>query len=91
MRNDSAENFLELLKEWEKLCKRYRVNNAERTLPLRLKSSGAKIQVDSIAHDIPAGEYEVSRLVDICYGDPSETGKRNLYLKVINPISTFGY
>lgn len=35
-------------------------------------------------------EYEVSRLVDICYGDPSESGERGLKFKVslfILPIS----
>lgn len=28
-------------------------------------------------------EYEVDKLVDICYGDPTETGKRGLKFKVI--------
>lgn len=27
-------------------------------------------------------EYEVERLVDICYGDPNDTGKRGLKFKV---------
>lgn len=87
MRNESAEDFLELLKEWEKLCKRFKVSDGERTMPLRSKSSGVKKQVNSQACDIPASEYEVSRLVDICYGDPSKTGKRSLYLKVIYLMS----
>lgn len=91
MRNESAEDFLELLKEWEKLCKHYKVRDAERTFPLRSKSSeGAKKQVNSQDHDIQAGELEISKFVDICYGDPSEIGKRGLYLKVNNPTSTFG-
>ncbi|KAL1370753.1 DNA (cytosine-5)-methyltransferase CMT2 isoform X2 [Arachis hypogaea] len=83
VRNELAEDFLELLKEWEKLCKRFKGNDTERILPLRSKGSeGVKKQVDSLAHDLPADEYEVSRIVDICYGDPNETGKCNLYLKV---------
>ncbi|KAK7360619.1 hypothetical protein VNO77_02626 [Canavalia gladiata] len=82
VRNESAEDFLELLKEWEKLCKRYNVGDAERTLPLRSNSSGAKKLVNSEAHNIPTGEFEVSRIIDICYGDPNETGKRGLHLKV---------
>lgn len=84
MRNESADDFLELLKEWDKLCKRYNVSDTERTIPLRSKSSGVKEQGNAQAHDIPDDELEVSRLVDICYGDPSKTGKRSLYLKVIN-------
>ncbi|MED6206235.1 hypothetical protein PIB30_024827 [Stylosanthes scabra] len=79
VRNELSEDFLELLKGWEKLCKRYKGNDTKRTLPLRSRGSE---QVDSLDHDIPADEYEVSRIVDICYGDPSETGKHNLYLKV---------
>ncbi|CAL0330829.1 unnamed protein product [Lupinus luteus] len=85
VRNESAEDFLELLKEWEKLCKRYKVSDAERKLPLRKRKSleGAKEQVISQGHDdIPDDELEVSRFVDICYGDPNETKKRGLYLKV---------
>jgi hypothetical protein len=45
--------------------------------------------VNSHAHDISDSDedFEVSRLVDICYGDPDKTGKRGLYLKVMNVIS----
>lgn len=87
MRNESAEDFLELLKEWEKLCKRYNTTVAERKLPCRSNSGAKKKEVD----DISATEFEVSKLVDICFGDPNETGNRGLYFKVINPMSTFGY
>lgn len=87
MRNESAEDFLQLLKEWEKLCKRYNVGDIERKTPMRSRSSGEKKQVNSQADDSSDDELEVSRLVDICYGDPSKTGKHSLYLKVINLIS----
>ncbi|KAK7346247.1 hypothetical protein VNO80_20762 [Phaseolus coccineus] len=79
VRNESAEDFLELLKEWEKLCKRYNTNVAERKLPCRSNYSGAKEQE---VRDTSATEFEVSKLVDICFGDPNETGNRGLYLKV---------
>ncbi|KAH1205842.1 DNA (cytosine-5)-methyltransferase CMT2 [Glycine max] len=82
VRNESAEDFLELLKAWEKLCKRYNVSSTERKLPFRSNSSGAKKRGNSEVHDISYGELEVSKLVDICFGDPNETGKRGLYLKV---------
>lgn len=36
---------------------------------------------------IATGEYEVSKLVDICYGDPNKTGKRGLNFKVKCVIS----
>ncbi|XP_058768023.1 DNA (cytosine-5)-methyltransferase CMT2-like isoform X1 [Vicia villosa] len=82
VRNESAEDFLQLLKEWEKLCKRYNVGDIERKTPIRARSSGEKKQVNSQADDSSDDELEVSRLVDICYGDPSKTGKHSLYLKV---------
>lgn len=89
MRNESAADFLELLKEWEKLCKRYKVNDAERKVSLRPKrTEEEKTQVKSLADDIPPNEYEVARVVDICYGDPSETGKRGLYFKVRDLMPT---
>ncbi|CAK8562024.1 unnamed protein product [Lathyrus sativus] len=82
VRNESAEDFLQLLKEWEKLCKRYNVGDTERKTPIRSRSSGGKKQVNSQADDNSDDELEVSRLVDICYGDPSKTGIHGLYLKV---------
>ncbi|KAL2333947.1 hypothetical protein Fmac_015160 [Flemingia macrophylla] len=82
VRNESAEDFLELLKEWEKLCKRYGISAAERTFSIRSNCSGAKKQVSSEVQGTAAGAFEVSKFVDICFGDPNETGKRGLHLKV---------
>ncbi|WVZ24126.1 hypothetical protein V8G54_002670 [Vigna mungo] len=79
VRNESAEDFLELLKEWEKLCKRYNATVAERKLPCRSNYSETKKQE---VHDVSDDEFEVSKLVDICFGDPKETGNRGLYFKV---------
>ena len=87
MRNESAEDFLELLKEWEKLCKRYKVNGAEKIGP---KRSEEKMQSKPQADHIPPDEFEVSKLLDICYCDPNETGTRGMYFKVINLVSTRG-
>ncbi|KAK7386807.1 hypothetical protein VNO78_27143 [Psophocarpus tetragonolobus] len=82
VRNESADDFLELLKEWEKLCKHYNVSNGERELPVRSNSSGANKRGHSEVNDISDGEFEVSELVDICFSDPNKTGKRGLYFKV---------
>ncbi|GFZ16619.1 chromomethylase 2 [Actinidia rufa] len=83
-RHETAEDFLELLKEWEKLCQRYVFNNEGRTLKSKAEDTrDVKSNLDSPSDvKIPAGEYEVLHVVDICYGDPSETGKRGLKLKV---------
>ncbi|KAA8525105.1 hypothetical protein F0562_007031 [Nyssa sinensis] len=84
VRNDRAEDFLELLKGWEKLCKWYVFNDLERTLQSRSKDTREAKSNKKSQSDVktPAREYEVSCLVDICYGDPSKTGKRGLKFKV---------
>ena len=66
------------MKEWEKLCKRYKVNDVEKTHLSRSKTSGVAENEDEIL----TGEYEVSRLIDICYGDPTKTSKQRLNFKV---------
>ncbi|XP_022949032.1 putative DNA (cytosine-5)-methyltransferase CMT1 isoform X2 [Cucurbita moschata] len=80
VRNETADDFLGLLREWEKLCKRYKVNDEEKTRPSRSKVSDDNLK--STKEKLPTSEYEVSSLVDICYGDPTETGKRGLKFMV---------
>ncbi|KAK4435532.1 DNA (cytosine-5)-methyltransferase CMT2 [Sesamum alatum] len=82
VRNASAEDFLELLRQWEKLCKSY-MCDLERTLKCELESpSEAEGYVTQLDREVSSGEYEVSCLVDICYGDPSDRGKFGLHFKV---------
>lgn len=74
------------MKEWQKLCKRYAINNLERKHQPRSAASrvtGNNENSQSEA-DVPPDEYEVERLVDICYGDPSKTGERGLKFKVLH-------
>ncbi|XP_038685024.1 DNA (cytosine-5)-methyltransferase CMT2-like isoform X2 [Tripterygium wilfordii] len=82
VRNEAAEDFLELLKAWQKLCKRY-ASSIERTHQSRsMASRVAKDNDGSPSDDISPEEYEVSSIVDICYGDPDKTGKHGLKFKV---------
>jgi len=84
IRNEGAEEFLKLLKEWEKLCKQFAVKSVEGLHGLRknncrvTRSRGSPADVA----DTPKDEHEVSSLVDICYGDPNEIGKPGLHFKV---------
>jgi hypothetical protein len=57
--------------------------------PLRSRNSGDKKQVNSHAHDISDSDedLEVRRLINMSYVHPDKTGKRGLYLKVMNIIS----
>lgn len=84
VRNEAAEDFLELLKEWQKLCKRYAVNDVGRTHKSRSMASSMSKQNKNSSNDddIAPGEYEVARLVDICYGKTDKRGKRGLKFKV---------
>ncbi|KAH9753141.1 DNA (cytosine-5)-methyltransferase CMT2 [Citrus sinensis] len=86
VRNEAAEDFLELVKEWQKLCKRFAVNIVERENKQRSIVNSPRVTRNSVNSprdvDIPPGEYEVARIVDICYGDPNESGKRGLNFKV---------
>ncbi|GLT80633.1 hypothetical protein SLA2020_520640 [Shorea laevis] len=78
VRHETAEDFLLLLNEWEKLCKRF-ATDVERTHESRSMASKDDASPNS---NIPPGELEVERLVDICYGDPCRTGKYGLKFKV---------
>ncbi|CAL9115496.1 unnamed protein product [Musa textilis] len=83
VRNESADDFFTLLKEWRKLCKRYCVNVG------KLGDSCSKNfivkyskRITDSNFKISDGEYEVLKIVDVCYGDPTSTGKSGLKFKV---------
>ncbi|PIA25868.1 hypothetical protein AQUCO_10500006v1 [Aquilegia coerulea] len=82
IRNESAEDFLDLLKEWEKLCKRHGDGSGEKRRSLNLRAGRVGDSKVDAHNEIPSGEYEVSSIIDICYGDPTETGMRGLRFKV---------
>lgn len=70
------------------LCEQYALNLVERKSQSRsnvLRTSKSNI---NSPHDIKVAtdELEILKLVDICYGDPSETGKRGLKFKVLRKI-----
>ncbi|GMQ04063.1 hypothetical protein CsSME_00049618 [Camellia sinensis var. sinensis] len=77
VRNETAEDFLELLKGWEKLCQWYVFNNLDRPFKYRAE---AKREVKSNVNSpsdvkIASGEYEVLRLGDVdvlCGGPPCQ-------------------
>ncbi|KAK6137229.1 hypothetical protein DH2020_029018 [Rehmannia glutinosa] len=81
VRNESADYFLELLRQWEKLCKLY-VSDLDRTLRCEFEdppeAEGNMTQLDK---EESSGEYEVSSLIDICYGNPNKRGKCGLHFK----------
>ncbi|KAL9246969.1 hypothetical protein vseg_020446 [Gypsophila vaccaria] len=84
VRNEAAEDFLELLKHWEKLCKKFVTEDVERQFPPSEKLPEL-LENSADAHpnsDAESEELEVSSLVDICYGSADKSGKRELKFKV---------
>ncbi|KMT16724.1 hypothetical protein BVRB_3g050080 [Beta vulgaris subsp. vulgaris] len=88
IRNEPAEEYLGLLKEWDKLCKRYVDNTGNKTKssPRVQKQSLSQLQsqrsMNSSKNKKLSVEYEVASLVDICYGDPNKRGKHGLHFQV---------
>ncbi|WOK92714.1 DNA (cytosine-5)-methyltransferase 1-like [Canna indica] len=83
VRNENADDFCSLLKEWEKLCKRYCGNISKQKDSYSEVSKVKALVRNAGSHSkTRKGEYEVSKLVDICYGDPSNVGKPGLRFKV---------
>lgn len=88
VRNESAEDFLILLKEWKRLCVSFSL--IPRTDPQQQlyvfddeEEEGDDDDGDDDAED-DSQIFEVEKILAICYGDPKEKKERGLYLKVYN-------
>ncbi|PAN16647.1 hypothetical protein PAHAL_3G074800 [Panicum hallii] len=81
VRKETTDDFLELLKEWEKLCKTY-VKLCSKLKSRSSFSAQSSNETPECSTIIPPEEFEVWKLVDICFGDPNGVGKRGLYFKV---------
>lgn len=93
VRNESAEDFLLLLEEWEKLCcyfsllKSNAVSQVYADLFVADDGDGSGEDNDNDEADDEDGEvFEVEKILGICYGDPNETKQRELYLKVLELV-----
>ncbi|XP_028051822.1 DNA (cytosine-5)-methyltransferase CMT3 isoform X1 [Camellia sinensis] len=89
VRNESAEDFLSLLKEWQKLCISFSLigskDSQEHYLVDILKTEDDEDQDDESDGDDGEDDsevFEVDKILSICYGDPKENEKRGLYLKI---------
>ncbi|MFS7889395.1 putative DNA (cytosine-5-)-methyltransferase [Helianthus anomalus] len=83
-RNESAEDFLLLLKEWEKLCQSFSLVGGGD--PITVEKNETENAEDDEEDDDDDGQdeevFEVEKVLSICYGDPKEMKKRGLYLKI---------
>ncbi|VFQ89132.1 unnamed protein product [Cuscuta campestris] len=84
VRNEPVEHFLTLLKEWEKLCEDFGSTGSNGG-PVEVLEDTEEVEDTSIYlpdSDDSDAEYEILRLVDICYGDPNGTGKPCIHFQV---------
>ncbi|KAM0058993.1 putative DNA (cytosine-5-)-methyltransferase [Helianthus debilis subsp. tardiflorus] len=85
VRNETADDFLLLLKEWEKLCQSFSlVAGGDPMSVEKEETENAEDDGDDEDDDDDLGEevFEVEKILSICYGDPKEIKKRGLYLKI---------
>ncbi|EPS58007.1 chromomethylase, partial [Genlisea aurea] len=87
VRNESAEDFLHLLEDWEKLC-RSLLSSENDGSPVK-KSRKSSENDESLASgedsDTDAGDsevYEVGKIVAVSHGDPNKSGKPGLHFKI---------
>lgn len=86
MRNEAAEDFLSLLKEWEKLCRHFLLFGSGKC-PQQSSNSVADHPEEDDDNDDEGSEgveeeFEVERLLAVCFGDPNKQKKHGLYFKV---------
>ncbi|XP_023643751.1 putative DNA (cytosine-5)-methyltransferase CMT1 isoform X1 [Capsella rubella] len=88
VRNEAAEDFLILLKEWKKLCEKFSLISM--TEPMESISEledeegdeDEDIDETSIGTELSPGEFEVQEFSAIVYGDPNRKGEKSLHLRV---------
>ncbi|XP_020573746.1 DNA (cytosine-5)-methyltransferase CMT2-like [Phalaenopsis equestris] len=81
VRNEKVDDFLELLKEWSNLCSQY-ASSAGKSCKMNSMSTRLNESHLKTCNESSSKEYEVLKLMDICYGDPTESGKHGLKFKV---------
>ncbi|KAI3725902.1 hypothetical protein L1987_65698 [Smallanthus sonchifolius] len=80
VRNESAEDFLSLLKEWEKLCQSFSLIGGGDHMSVEKDETENEDEEED--DDLGDEVFEVEKVLSICYGDPKKIKKRGLYLKI---------
>ncbi|KAF9594634.1 hypothetical protein IFM89_034256, partial [Coptis chinensis] len=68
-------------KEWQKLCVNFSLLGTQSSTKHQRELSFSEEDVVGDEDTIPAGAYEVGKILDICYGNPNENAKPGLYYK----------
>lgn len=83
VRNEDAEDFFVLLKEWENLCKKFNILGSK---DVELEPQGTDSDESEVDDGVVVSpeEFEVQKFVGICYGDPNNCKKKGLHFKVLS-------
>lgn len=83
VRNEKADEFLSLLKEWERLCALFSLigdNSHQKEISLQEMNESVE---DDEEEEVDNEEiFEVEKILSICYGIPDGQKKAGLYFKV---------
>ncbi|OVA20709.1 Chromo domain/shadow [Macleaya cordata] len=84
VRNETAEDFLALLKIWKKLCDDFSLLGTQHSQTNGPTQASDEDEDDDVedGSQVPSEEFEVGKLVGICYGDPNRSNKPALHFKV---------
>ncbi|KAK7406900.1 hypothetical protein VNO78_08536 [Psophocarpus tetragonolobus] len=86
VRNEPAEDFLNLIKAWAKLCEEFALLGSERSdLGPDMdedESEADDVKKEESGNQSDSEEFEVEKLLAVCYGDPNEVKKPGVYFKV---------
>lgn len=83
VRNEPAEDFLNLIKSWAKLCEEFALLGSERldSDPDMDEDENEAVRKEESGNQSDSEEFEVEKLLAVCYGDPNDVKKPGLYFK----------
>ncbi|XP_020216503.1 putative DNA (cytosine-5)-methyltransferase CMT1 isoform X2 [Cajanus cajan] len=88
VRNEPAENFLNLIKAWAKLCEEFYLIGSERSDSDPdmdedgVDNDSGDVKNEDTGNQSDSEDFEVEKLLAVCYGDPNDIKKPGLYFKV---------
>ncbi|KAL2348670.1 hypothetical protein Fmac_002670 [Flemingia macrophylla] len=87
VRNEPAENFLSLIKAWAKLCEEFSLIGSERSdsdpdTDEEVDNDNSDLKNENSGDQSDSEDFEVEKLLAVCYGDPNDIKKPGLYFEV---------
>lgn len=84
VRNEKAEEFLALLKEWERLCSLFSLIGDKGSQQISFPETENNDETDDAEVEVDNQEiFEVEEILSICYGLPEGQKDVGLYFKVL--------